>query len=511
MNRDRAGSDGLSEAIFRLANEYQLGSPGRMCNIHAAMEQPMRSFSHLIFGSLVLLTCLGQGITQPALTKVYDFVNHDNPSQNAGLVEGPDQELYGWSAEAGTDRRSLLFRIHKDGSGYRVLHTFSGLAEDGESPTGLVYGSDNVLYGVAGDQDGLGRIFALAPDGSGYHVLKTFDLAADKTANPFGLMEASDGRLYGVTGTGSPLGTVFRINKDGGGFQVLHRFPTGAGDGQFPRGLIREAPDGRLYGVTASDRGTFLGTVYRINTDGSAYEVLHQFKGQGTGSLPDTGLLYASDGFLYGQVQSGGTNNAGGVFKLRPDGTEYQFIQGIAGGTQWYQGLAESSDGYLYGATSDGGPRFLGTLFRVRGAEVQTLHEFSDTASPPEGVRPKQLLHASDGFLYFITFERSPKPIAGLTVYKQYLMRYGPVPTMNQPARNGPALRARFVREGQSTQFKLAFAAEPGRDYEIQFTDLLPAHWQSAQTLPAGAEGTVEFTDEIVPGRAARYFRAVAK
>ena len=74
-----------------------------------------------------------------------------------------------------------------------------------------------------------------------------------------------------------------------------------------------------------------------------------------------------------------------------------------------------------------------------------------------------------------------------------------------------PAARSRFVREGQSTQFKLAFAAEPGRDYEIQFTDLLPAHWQSAQTLPAGAEGTVEFTDEIVPGRAARYFRAVAK
>ncbi|MBN8249617.1 MAG: hypothetical protein J0L84_19525, partial [Verrucomicrobia bacterium] len=239
---------------------------------------------------------------QPALTRIHVFAGYECAAQNTGLIEGRDGLLYGWIGHAGQDRRSVLWRMGRDGSGFTVLHTFEGLSGDGENPSGLLFGSDAALYGVAGDQKGEGRVFTLAPDGSGYRVLKQFSVAADQTVLPFGLIEAGNGRLYGITGTGSPLGAIYGINRDGGGFEILARFLRPKTDGQFPRGLLLEGPDGRLYGVTASDRTQFLGTVYRMGLDGSGFETIHRFTGAGQGSLPDSGLVWSTDGLLYGQA-----------------------------------------------------------------------------------------------------------------------------------------------------------------------------------------------------------------
>jgi hypothetical protein len=367
------------------------------------------------------------------------------------------------------------------------------------------------LYGVARDQDGFGRIFGLSADGSDYRVIKQFDPATDMTSSPFGLIQASDGRLYGITGTGAPNSAIYGINNDGSGFEVLHRFGATSTDGRFPRGLLLEGPEGNLFGVTASDRTAFLGTVYRLGRDGSGYEIIHRFvDGQGTG--PDNGLILATDGFLYGQATGGGASNIGGVFKLRTDGSDYQFIQGRTGGAQWYRGVTESGDGYVYGANPGGGSQLGGTILRVRrdGTGYETLHEFSAGADPTEGVRPKQLLHASDGYLYCITYQQSATPITGVTAYTPYLLRFGPVPL---PSTQPPALMivARFVQTGQNSEFKLSFTGEPGREYDIQATDVLPPTWQSAQKITADSQGNVEFTDDTLKMRTARFLRVVAE
>ncbi len=463
--------------------------------------------SGLLFLGLFLGLYLAPVEAQPLLARLHEFVGYECAAQNAGLVEGRDGRLYGWIGHAGQDRRSVLWTINRDGSGFTVLHTFSGLTGDGEDPTGLVYGSDHVLYGVASDQQSLGRIFALAADGNGYRVLKKFDITTDQTALPFGLIEARNGRLYGVTGTGSPLGAVYGISKDGSAFQILARFQRPKTNGQYPRGLLLEGPAGQLYGVTASDRTAFLGTVYRMSLDGSGFETLHTFTGGGLGAQPDTGLVLATDGYLDGQAARGGAGQVGGVFKLQLDGSGYQFHPTGAGGTQWYRGVIESGDGFLYGAQPGGGPQFNGTLFRMRpdGAGYETLHAFSETTELPTGVRPKQLLHGSDGQLYCLAFQRSPKPIASLTVYSPVLLRFGPVPLPGSSA--PPSLVPSYDSGGAGGKFRMTFTGKPGRTYQFQFTDSFPPQWQGAGLGIADGQGKVEFSETLPAVGSTRFYR----
>jgi uncharacterized repeat protein (TIGR03803 family) len=62
-------------------------------------------------------------------------------------------------------------------------------------------------------------------DGSGFAVLKNFDSGTDG-ATPGSLTEGSDGALYGTTSYGGAygVGTLFRVNKDGSEFTVLKFF-----------------------------------------------------------------------------------------------------------------------------------------------------------------------------------------------------------------------------------------------------------------------------------------------
>lgn len=472
----------------------------------------MNHHSRLLGWGLLSLSLVGACIAgEPTLTKVFEFSGYENASQNAGFIEGPDGKFYGWIGHAGQERQSVVWRIGRDGTGFTLLHTFTGPTEDGEDPTGLVYGSDGALYGVAQDQKGLGRIFAMSATGENYRLLKQFDVATDRTAAPFGLIEGSDGRLYGVTGTGSPTGVVYGIGRDGGGFEILHRFGQTRTDGQFPRGLLLEARDGFLYGVTASDRSQFLGTVYRVKLSGAGYEILRQFTSDGLGAQPDSGLVLASDGFLHGQAARGGPNGLGGVFKLRPDGSDFGFSETGTGGAQWYRSVFESSDGHLYGIQPGGGPQFNGTIFRTQlggnGAEV--LHTFSAQADPPEGVRPKQFLHAADGFLYCITHRQSAVPIGTLTAFTPFLMRFGPVPLPPTDPPGSITLVPRIVDNGPGREFRFSFTGVAGRSYEIQVSPTLPPAWEVATTVTPDSEGKAEFVDPNTTATTARYFRVV--
>jgi uncharacterized repeat protein (TIGR03803 family) len=79
-------------------------------------------------------------------------------------------------------------------------------------------------------------------------------------AGPGGLVLAGN-TLYGITGTGgsSGYGTVFRLNVDGTAFNVLHTFSFG-GDGAFPNDLILSG--NTLYGTSI---GGSVGTLFSIS------------------------------------------------------------------------------------------------------------------------------------------------------------------------------------------------------------------------------------------------------
>jgi len=97
------------------------------------------------------------------------------------LIEGSEGTLYGstWGYKYQGGR---LFKLDKDGNGYMVLLQFSNARRKcgGVQPNGLVEGNDGALYGttINGGASDEGSVFKLNKDGNGYRVLRNFTRTA---------------------------------------------------------------------------------------------------------------------------------------------------------------------------------------------------------------------------------------------------------------------------------------------------------------------------------------------
>lgn len=277
-----------------------------------------------------------------------------------------------------------VFRINKDGSDYAVLHRFTGANGDGSGPwAGVVEGLDGALYGTTLEDSrqhtgvygaGHGTVFKLNKDGSGYRVLHTFGVTTADGDSPFAaLLAGSDGALYGVThgggNSGMRNGTLFKLNQDGSGYRVLHNFPDNPGDGRFPRSRLLEGRNGALYGTTQAGGTNDAGTVFKLDKDGRGYARLHSFSYEGDGAEPQA-LVEGNDGVLYGTTKFLGKDGAGTVFKMNPDGSGFTILHSFTisqpitmdgnvtmdgNGANPCGALAHGTDGAFYGITQRGG------------------------------------------------------------------------------------------------------------------------------------------------------------
>ena len=240
----------------------------------------------------------------------------------AALIQASDGLLYGTTVLGGAKGGGTAFRMNADGSGYTVLVNFvARLGPNGTNPLEpLLEGSDGNLYGTTcfGGATNRGVVFRMSKDGSTYAVLKSFGIAAGDGEGPMSpLIEAGDGLLYGSTyggGSSNNAGTVFRLSKDGTGFQIILAFNGAAGDGRHPCGALVEWSDGLLYGTTERGGINDQGTLFRVNKDGTGYQVLVSL-GPDTGGRPQGGLIQGPDGALYGATKQGGDEGFGTVFR----------------------------------------------------------------------------------------------------------------------------------------------------------------------------------------------------
>jgi uncharacterized repeat protein (TIGR03803 family) len=292
------------------------------------------------------------------------------------VIESADGMLYGTTRHGGASDCGTIFRLQKDGGGFMSLRSFTTNSGAGAYPLdGVIEGTDGKLYGrtVSGGNRDASAIFRVARDGAGYSLIHSFDFALPQDSMaPSPLIEARDGQIYGTTaGEGtSKTGSIFRLNKDGSGFQTLHEFANSASDGKQPQGGLVEASDGLLYGA-ASEGGQFAnGVIYRIEKAGSNYSVIHHFSAAANeGAFPTSGLVEGPDGSLYGTTQLGSFFDLGSVFRLNRDGTQFKTIREFRDSSinGWfpYNGLAKLRDGTLAGTTLMGGAFGNGTVFRL--------------------------------------------------------------------------------------------------------------------------------------------------
>ena len=265
-----------------------------------------------------------------------------------------------------------------------TLYTFSPYA----SPSPLIQASDGNFYGTAptGGTSSAGFVFRLTPGGA-ESVIHSFNGASDGGAPMASLIEGNDGNLYGTTTTGGlGHGTLFRMTLTGG-ITVLHNFAVTDGTSA---GALIENNAGDFFGAATTGGGaSSSGTVFEYSHT-AVFSVIHTFTGTGgDGARPNSQLLQASDGLIYGATARGGSLSGGGsLFRFNPavagSLTTIASFPPTGQSDPFYNpsfGMTEAADGALYGLTAEGGTGFsgYGTVYKVTPAAspVFTLNVYS--------------------------------------------------------------------------------------------------------------------------------------
>ena len=202
---------------------------------------------------------------------------------------------------------------------------------------------------------------------------------------------------------------------------VLYQFQASP-DGQLPfAGLTRDSA-GDFVGTTKSGGTVQAGTVYKIDAQGNE-TILYSFQGTPDGSEPTDALITDKQGNFYGTTSYGGANYLGTVFKLTPTGEE-TVLHSFAGpdGNTPYAALVMDAHGNLYGTTFWGGTSTAcstgcGTVFEIQPNGTETvIHSFQGGAS--DGVSPNGLTIDAKGNLYGTAQQASGQGCACGIVFK---------------------------------------------------------------------------------------------
>jgi uncharacterized repeat protein (TIGR03803 family) len=264
---------------------------------------------------------------------VYDFTDTANSS---GIVDGE----YPWAPPV-QEQDGSLWGVSNSGTWYK-MNTSGAIVNSGTLPYStaapmIVSLEEGTLYGTTanGGTYGKGTVYRLTQAG----VLTT--IYSFNTNNLYeGLspsapvVEGFDGFLYGTTcwggktaggmnGGSTGQGTVFRVSRDGSSFATIYDFQDNVNeqDGYCPMAGLVQANDGMLYGVTSAGGGgtntSISGTLFRLDTGGGNFQVLHKFD-KPNGSSPLSTPLLHTNGKIYGMASLGGTSGKGVFYSYDP-------------------------------------------------------------------------------------------------------------------------------------------------------------------------------------------------
>ncbi len=216
-------------------------------------------------------------------------------------------------------------------------------------------------------------------------------------------------------------------------YNVLYNFcDTGTGNclqtGAYPQGRLTPDGQGNFYGVTLGGGGTDSGAVFEFSPNGEncCEQLIYSFGAGSGGNAPVYAyVIFDSAGNVYGTASRGGTNSAGVVYELSPQGsgwTEtvlYNFCPGYPScpdGATPYSGLVMDTSGNLYGVTDQGGKSGNGTVFELSPSGGRWTEQVIYDIPSGDSIVAGLAIDASGnlfGNTYFTVFELSPNGSGG--------------------------------------------------------------------------------------------------
>ena len=338
---------------------------------------------------------------------LYDF---DWPGKNdptwftstAMLAQGRDGNIYTTSVLGGPVDLGTVFSMTPSGV-LSVPLAFSYQAGGSDPESGLILGRDGNFYGAVGYVynavacNGLGSIFKITPKGV-LTYLYTFPTTGTVGA-PYQVLQGQDGNFYGGTPTSYDVcgvitnATIFKLTPSGTLTTLLEtNVPVGV------YVLAFQATDGLFYGFDATNPGS----IFRISPSG-VFKILYQFDGTHGGQ--PVGLTLGTDGNFYGTTKQGGSDNDGVIFKLTPTG-QFSVLHTFGSAMDaWVpqSGVVQANDGYLYGVTPTGGASNNGAIYRISpdGTGYSVLYSFDGVSAASPGAA---LLQHTNGIFYGLSF-----------------------------------------------------------------------------------------------------------
>jgi uncharacterized repeat protein (TIGR03803 family) len=272
---------------------------------------------------------------------------------------------YGTTQYGGTNSGGTLFTV-TSAKKVTTIYNFNP-ATDGNIPNDmLAIDAGGNVYGTTqqGGQFSGGTIFKLSPARK-LTVLHAFDPAAGDGSGPLqGVVRGGDGTLYGAAAGGaiSTNGSVFQMTAKNV-YSTRYEFKS-QGDGHCPfSGVAVDAAD-NIYGTVVGGGfgGDPNGAVWRL-AQHNRLTPLYKFKDGADGEYPDQAPIVDAAGNVYGTILKKTTNAvedasyAGAIWKIDTTGQFSIFYQ-FTGKTDGYGPngpLLLNTDGNFYGTTGSGG------------------------------------------------------------------------------------------------------------------------------------------------------------
>ena len=347
--------------------------------------------SKLILCLIVLLLILSQVLVAQEI--LHNFTGNDEGSKGSAIIL--KDHIYGIIRYY--EYSSKIFKIHVNGSGFQILKVFGKETINGVPSSTLISYGDK-LYGYAKSigKKNLGGVFSMNRNGSDYQILHK----SNKMSWWGSKLILINGYFYGSADGQGNHGIIYRIKPDGSNFEILRQFSKKDHLGYAPSWLYYDGQ--RIYSISSSRQNYYEGSIFSFLTDGSDFREVWNFNNS---IYPPISVAIPMGDFLYGVLSSGTYEDGDLIYRVEKDGSGYEIIHEsqedyFLTGHPYVQN-GDYLYGYIYYDDDQYLPNYWYGIFRqsLNGKHYEFLHNFRHKL---EGYSPSNLM-IDNGHIYSIT------------------------------------------------------------------------------------------------------------